>query len=69
MISVSDIEVVANVSRQFQTAASFGQCQLALQYLVLEHDGLLFELKCHNRSNNNDTNNDNQPIEAMTNVS
>lgn len=51
---------VANVSWQFQTAASFGQYQLVLQYLVIEHDALLFELKCHNRSNNNnDTNNDN----------
>lgn len=62
-------EVVANVSWQFQTAASLGQYQLARQCLVAEHDGLLFELKCHNRSNNNDPNYDNQPIEAVTNVS
>lgn len=57
---------MANVSWQFQTAASL---DLALQRLVAERDGLLFELKCHNRSNNNDTNNHNQPVEAMTNVS
>lgn len=38
MITVSNIEAVANVSWPFQTAASLGQYQLALQYFLVEHD-------------------------------